>query len=168
MESQSRRLAIPHRTDVRDPPCLQPVRSGLLARRRADHAFAAHGRDRPAGPPGSEPDGKGFHRAGTGRSDRSGFKQIFNLKRRSQRRDSGVEEVEEQEQNMRRMAYWLLPVLFCPAAFGAQQSKKTEEDLCVAPPSSARPPLPARLLPGQGKVHLEITTSSLKAQEFFD
>src|SRR5262249_40143636 len=52
-------------------------------------------------------------------------------------------------------------------SFAAQQPKPND-DLCVAPPSSIRPSLPAKLLPGQGRAHLAIATRSAKAQEFFD
>src|ERR1700732_1460616 len=41
-------------------------------------------------------------------------------------------------------------------------------DLCVAPPSGTAPALPAHIMLGQGDVHLAITTSNPKAQEFFD
>jgi tetratricopeptide (TPR) repeat protein len=54
---------------------------------------------------------------------------------------------------------------FIAAAF-AQQSKPA--DNCAPPPSSLAPTLPAKLLPGMGKVHLPITTTSPEAQQFFD
>ncbi len=41
-------------------------------------------------------------------------------------------------------------------------------DNCTPPPSALEPTLPARLLPGMGTVHLEITTTSPEAQKFFD
>src|ERR1700732_2679454 len=41
-------------------------------------------------------------------------------------------------------------------------------DLCVAPPSGTGSVLPAHIMLGQGDVHLVITTSNPKAQEFFD
>src|ERR1700731_1828956 len=43
-------------------------------------------------------------------------------------------------------------------------------DLCVPPPSGTAPALPAKILKGMGTehVHLTITTSNPKAQEFFD
>ena len=68
---------------------------------------------------------------------------------------------------MIRRALCLLPAACCLLLLGAQQPKPND-DLCVAPPSGTPPSLPARLLPGQGRVHLPITTKSQKAQEFFD
>jgi tetratricopeptide (TPR) repeat protein len=53
--------------------------------------------------------------------------------------------------------FWLLPA----------QQPKPSEDLCVPPPG-ARPSLPAKLLPGQGRTDMKITTKSPKAQEFFN
>src|SRR5580693_4859519 len=55
-------------------------------------------------------------------------------------------------------------VLICAAAFGQTKSA----DLCVPPPSGSAPALPAHLMTGQGTVHLAITTSNPKAQQFFD
>ena len=55
-------------------------------------------------------------------------------------------------------------VLICAAAFGQTKSA----DLCVPPPSGSAPALPAHIMKGQGTVHLGITTSNPKAQEFFD
>src|SRR5580704_14907388 len=55
-------------------------------------------------------------------------------------------------------------VLFCAAAFGQTKSA----DLCVPPPTGTAPALPAHIMTGQGTVHLAITTSNPKAQEFFD
>jgi tetratricopeptide (TPR) repeat protein len=55
-------------------------------------------------------------------------------------------------------------VLFCAAAFGQTKSA----DLCVPPPTGSAPALPAHIMTGQGTVHLAITTSNPKAQEFFD
>jgi tetratricopeptide (TPR) repeat protein len=52
-----------------------------------------------------------------------------------------------------------LPTLFA-------QTK--QPDLCVPPPSGTAPALPAKIMTGQGTVHFPITTSSPKAQEFFD
>jgi tetratricopeptide (TPR) repeat protein len=63
------------------------------------------------------------------------------------------------------MVRWAL--LCCAlAAVCAAQSKTA--DACVPPPAGVAPPLPARLMTGQGKVHFPITTSDPKAQEFFD
>ena len=64
----------------------------------------------------------------------------------------------------------LLPALCLLPAAGAllfAQPRPLSEDLCIAPPG-ARPSLPARLLPGQGRAHLTITTRSPQAQEFFN
>src|SRR5260370_23272927 len=41
-------------------------------------------------------------------------------------------------------------------------------DNCTPPPSALAPTLPARILPGMGTVHLEISTVSPEAQKFFD
>src|ERR1700736_1712215 len=46
------------------------------------------------------------------------------------------------------------------------QSK--QRDACTPPPSGVAPSLPAKLMTGQGVVHFPITTSSPKAQQFFD
>src|SRR5580693_2923738 len=43
-----------------------------------------------------------------------------------------------------------------------------QPDLCVPPPSGTAPALPAHIMTGQGSVHLAITTSNPKAQQFFD
>ncbi len=62
-----------------------------------------------------------------------------------------------------------LPLSLLPAAMlMSAQQPKPPEDLCVAPPSAAAPSLPARLLPGQGRVHMPITTKSPEAQAFFN
>jgi tetratricopeptide (TPR) repeat protein len=58
---------------------------------------------------------------------------------------------------------WKLLVI-CAVAFAQTKSP----DLCVPPPSGTAPALPAHIMTGQGKVHLSITTSNPKAQEFFD
>lgn len=62
---------------------------------------------------------------------------------------------------MNRM--WKLLLL---SAIAFAQTKSP--DLCVPPPSGTAPALPAHIMTGQGKVHLAITTSNPKAQEFFD
>jgi len=49
----------------------------------------------------------------------------------------------------------------------AAQAPRTADN-CTPPPSALAPTLPAKLLPGMGKVHLAITTSSPEAQQFFD
>jgi tetratricopeptide (TPR) repeat protein len=56
-------------------------------------------------------------------------------------------------------------VLICFSAFA---QTKPVADLCVPPPSGTAPALPAHLMTGQGTVHLAITTSNPKAQQFFD
>ncbi len=56
-------------------------------------------------------------------------------------------------------------VVLCSAAWA---QTKPVADLCVPPPSGSAPALPAHIMTGQGKVHLAITTSNPKAQEFFD
>jgi tetratricopeptide (TPR) repeat protein len=58
---------------------------------------------------------------------------------------------------------WKL-LLIGAIAFGQTKTP----DLCVPPPSGSAPALPAHIMTGQGKVHLAITTSNPKAQEFFD
>ncbi len=63
----------------------------------------------------------------------------------------------------------LMAIACCLVALAqGQQAAKTSEDLCTLPPSSRPPLLPARLLPGQGRSHLTITTKSPEAQKFFD
>ena len=47
-------------------------------------------------------------------------------------------------------------------------AQKPADDLCTLPPSSRPPLLPARLLDGQGRSHLPITTKAEEAQRFFD
>jgi tetratricopeptide (TPR) repeat protein len=49
----------------------------------------------------------------------------------------------------------------------AQPAPKTA-DACAPPPGSIAPTLPAKILTGQGTVHLPITTNSAEAQKFFD
>jgi tetratricopeptide (TPR) repeat protein len=63
------------------------------------------------------------------------------------------------------MSKFLAGALLCAAAFA---QTKPSPDLCVPPPSGTAPALPAHLMTGQGTVHLAITTSNPKAQEFFD
>jgi len=55
-------------------------------------------------------------------------------------------------------------ILAATAAFA--QTK--QRDMCAPPPSGTPPALPAKILTGQGTVHFPITTSSPKAQQFFD
>ena len=66
-----------------------------------------------------------------------------------------------------KIRFCLLPTAFCLLLSSAQQPKP-QEDLCAAPPSGAAPSLPARLLPGQGRINMPITTKSREAQEFFN
>src|SRR2546426_303249 len=66
-----------------------------------------------------------------------------------------------------RLPLLITSLCLLPVAF-PQQTTKPSDDLCVPPPASRPPSLPARLLPGQGRSHLPITTKSPKAQEFFD
>src|SRR6266404_5349121 len=51
---------------------------------------------------------------------------------------------------------------------GVLLAQTASKDMCTPPPSGVAPSLPAKLLPGQGQVHLAITTSNPKAQQFFD
>ncbi len=63
----------------------------------------------------------------------------------------------------------LLAVFWAPlAAPQAKPAAAPAEDLCVAPPANARPSLPARLMPGHGRIQMPITTKSPQAQEFFN
>jgi tetratricopeptide (TPR) repeat protein len=62
----------------------------------------------------------------------------------------------------------LIFALFSAAAFAADTQPAKPADACVPPPGSAPPPLPAKLLEGQGTVHFPITTKSPEAQRFFD
>ncbi len=54
------------------------------------------------------------------------------------------------------------------AASKSGQAASPVKDLCAPEPGDSPPPLPAKLLEGQGKVHFPITTSSEQAQKFFD
>src|SRR5271168_112935 len=66
---------------------------------------------------------------------------------------------------MNDMSKLLSGALICAAAFA---QTKPSPDLCVPPPSGTAPALPAHIMTGQGMVHLAITTSNPKAQEFLD
>ncbi|HXI43937.1 MAG TPA: hypothetical protein VNH83_28400, partial [Bryobacteraceae bacterium] len=67
---------------------------------------------------------------------------------------------------MHRLALALLPfVVFAADKLATGEKNK---DLCSPPPGIAAPSLPAHIMSGQGRVHFPITTSSPKAQEFFD
>jgi tetratricopeptide (TPR) repeat protein len=60
-------------------------------------------------------------------------------------------------------------ILFSMVLAGAEtQPAKPPADACVPPPGGAAPPLPAKLLEGQGTVHFPITTKNPEAQKFFD
>jgi tetratricopeptide (TPR) repeat protein len=61
----------------------------------------------------------------------------------------------------------LFAVLVSSAALFAAAETKSK-DMCVPPPGGTAPTLPARILSGQGKIDFPITTSSPKAQEFFN
>src|SRR5947207_7998726 len=55
--------------------------------------------------------------------------------------------------------------------FAAPETKAPEnkpKDMCAPPPGGTAPSLPAKILAGQGKINFPITTSSEKAQEFFN
>jgi tetratricopeptide (TPR) repeat protein len=66
--------------------------------------------------------------------------------------------------------------VFAPVSlFGASKHEQTaatapdaKKDQCAPEPGDAPPPLPAKLMEGQGTVHFPITTSSEEAQKFFD
>src|SRR5258706_10802188 len=61
----------------------------------------------------------------------------------------------------------LSAVLLASATLFASAEPKSK-DMCVPPPGGAAPSLPARILTGQGRIQFPITTSSEKAQEFFN
>ena len=61
----------------------------------------------------------------------------------------------------------LSAVLLASAILSAATETKPK-DMCAPPPGGAAPSLPARILTGQGRIHFPITTSSEKAQEFFN
>jgi hypothetical protein len=58
--------------------------------------------------------------------------------------------------------------LLLALALAASAQQTNRADNCAPPPSSLAPTRPARILPGMGTVHLQITTSSPEAQQFFD
>jgi tetratricopeptide (TPR) repeat protein len=53
------------------------------------------------------------------------------------------------------------------ASLAAAQGARPEADLCAVPPG-AQPMLPARLMEGQGKTDMPVTTSSEEARRFFN
>src|SRR5437762_1704902 len=61
----------------------------------------------------------------------------------------------------------LFTVLLSSASLLAAAETKTK-DMCAPPPGGTAPSLPARIMSGQGHIDFPITTSSGKAQEFFN
>src|SRR5580700_6352153 len=61
----------------------------------------------------------------------------------------------------------LFAVLASAASLFAAVETKSK-DMCVPPPGGTAPTLPARILSGQGYINFPITTTSEKAQEFFN
>jgi tetratricopeptide (TPR) repeat protein len=61
----------------------------------------------------------------------------------------------------------LFAVLLSSAVLLAAAETKSK-DMCVPPPGGSAPTLPARIMTGQGHIDFPITTSSPKAQEFFN
>lgn len=59
------------------------------------------------------------------------------------------------------------PFLMLWISIGAVFAQTKSADLCAPPPGGAAPPLPAKLLEGQGKVEFQMTTKSEEAQAFF-
>src|SRR5580658_595995 len=57
-----------------------------------------------------------------------------------------------------------------PPKQSAADSQKVSvtKDQCAPEPGDAAPPLPAKILDGQGQVHFPITTASAEAQQYFD
>lgn len=58
--------------------------------------------------------------------------------------------------------------LLAAALPAAPPAKEKPKDMCAPPPGGTAPALPARILSGQGTISFPITTSSAKAQEFFN
>ena len=54
------------------------------------------------------------------------------------------------------------------AAAADSQKANTARDQCAPEPGDTAPPLPAKILDGQGHVHFPITTASAEAQRYFD
>src|SRR5439155_25968539 len=61
---------------------------------------------------------------------------------------------------------YALVVIVSATLLGAAQVKP--KDVCAPPAGGTAPSLPARIMTGQGRVDFPITTSSAKAQEFFN
>src|SRR3954469_19588137 len=68
--------------------------------------------------------------------------------------------------NGKKLLVWTMLATACVSARPNQSAKPA--DGCAPPPSSVAPSLPAKLLEGQGSVHMAITTSNPEAQKFFD
>jgi len=68
---------------------------------------------------------------------------------------------------MNRRTLCLVVAVVVPFASQAHSQSKPELDLCVAPPG-AQPLLPARLMEGQGKTDMPVTTTSEEARRFFN
>lgn len=66
-----------------------------------------------------------------------------------------------------RACFGFLAMAACVLAAQTQTASKTG-DACVPPPGGSAPPLPAKLLEGQGITPFRITTKSPEAQKFFD
>src|SRR5947209_5756669 len=65
------------------------------------------------------------------------------------------------------MRHSLLAALLCASTlFAATETKP--KDMCAPPPGGTAPALPARIMTGQGHIDFPMTTSSTKAQEFFN
>src|SRR5260370_3225365 len=60
----------------------------------------------------------------------------------------------------------LAALLGTSTLFAATETKPA--DMCAPPPGGTAPALPAHIMTGQGKIDFPITTSSAKAQEFFN
>jgi len=67
-----------------------------------------------------------------------------------------------------RVSTILLATAALLGAAGNKSSENKPKDMCAPPPGGAAPALPARIMTGQGRIDFPITTSSLKAQEFFN
>lgn len=69
------------------------------------------------------------------------------------------------------MRLHVISILMSSMALFAAESKVPEvkpKDMCAPAPGGTAPSLPARILAGQGRIDFPITTSSAKAQEFFN
>jgi tetratricopeptide (TPR) repeat protein len=68
---------------------------------------------------------------------------------------------------MRKAVSLLVAAVLAPALTLAGEQAKPQLDLCVVPPG-AQPLLPARLMEGQGKTDMPVTTRSEEARRFFN